>query len=443
MTPSRQVSTQFRWMRGRQGRLPGPPATVAHRTVKGNNVTHCWVRETAPMPVPVARRSRKSSPREFHMRIPGYRATPLLRMPDLARQLGLGDLLLKFENERFELPSFKSLGAFWAVYRWLDSVYEGGLDGSWDTFGALRDMAARLGEVTLVTATDGNHGRAVAKAASVFGFAAHVLVPKGTAASRIDAIRGEGAVVEVVPGDYDKAVTTAARLADDRHVVISDTSWPGYTRIPGWIAEGYFTLFEEMDEDMAGFGLRAPDALIVPVGVGALAQAAIEHCSRPSAGTAVIAVEPAGSACVLESLLAGRLVSVPGPHRSIMAGLNCGTPSMVAWPTLMAGLSGAVALDDAYAMEAMRLLASADVAVGETGAASLGALLALRDGAFEQVSRALDLSRDSVVAVLCTEAVTDPVNYALIVENEAGEFAESPGPAAKTSARKSRVAEKE
>ncbi len=182
-------------------------------------------RESAPSVPPLSR------PLEFHRRLPGYALTPLLDLPALARDLGIGQLLVKNESSRLGLPAFKILGASWAVYRALQDRLDHPL-APWRTLEELQAQLAPLRPLTLVTATDGNHGRAVAHVAALFGLAARIFVPAGTAQARIDGITSEGARVEVVDGTYDDAVERAAAEANDRCLVISDTSWPGYERIP-------------------------------------------------------------------------------------------------------------------------------------------------------------------------------------------------------------------
>jgi diaminopropionate ammonia-lyase len=350
--------------------------------------------------------------RRLHKALPGYRPTPLLRLHDLVGSVAIGRVYMKHEHQRFGLPAFKSLGASWAVYRWMREMVPEGLDQRWESFEQLRALAGQVGPLTLVTATDGNHGRAVAFVAKLFGFASHVLVPSGTAQHRIEAIEGEGAEVSVVDGDYDHTVAVAAALADDTHIIVSDTSWPGYRDIPTWIAHGYATMFEEVDEQLQQDGVGAPDLVIIPVGVGALAQAALTHYAH---GTRVVAVEPLDAACLLASLEQGQIATVPGPHRSIMAGLNCGTPSQVAWPSMRDGFAAALAIDDRYPIQAIRWLAAHGIRVGETGAASLGALLALTEGRHATLRAALGLTPDSTVLLLATEGVTDPENYRRIL----------------------------
>ena len=353
------------------------------------------------VPVPPAARVG-TGPREFHRKLPGYAVSPLVAAPALAVELGLDDLWVKDESSRLELPSFKILGASWAVSRLL--VDRLGVPDD-ATLHDLRAALATSEPVSFVAATDGNHGRAVARMARLLGCGCRILVPAGTAAARITSIESEGATVEVVHGTYDDAVAASAALADDDVLVVSDTSWDGYVDVPARVIEGYATIFAEVDEQL---GADAVDLVVVPMGVGALTAAVVAHYS---AHAAIGAVDPLTAACGLASARAGKPAFVPGPHDSIMAGLNCGTVSLIAWPTVEAGVDAFVAVDDPAAERAMRDLAGLGVVAGETGAASLAGLRAL---ATHPADSGLDV-RGRRALVLCTEGATDPVAYERIV----------------------------
>src|SRR4051794_6724855 len=340
-------------------------------------------------------------PRDLHRRLPGYAPTPLVSTPTLAASIGLSDLHIKVEADRFGLPAFKMLGASWATYCAL--VDRLGAEPEWHDLARLRAAVAPLGPLTLAAATDGNHGRAVARMARWLGYGARIFVPAGTVAARIDGIASEGAQVTVVDGTYDDAVATSAALASDDVLVVSDTSWDGYTRIPASVIDGYSTIFAEVDEQLD----VAPDVVCVQLGVGALTAAA---AARYGADAAIVAVEPHRAACGLRSAEAGHPVTVPGPHDSIMAGLNCGTLSVVAWPAISTGVDIFVAIDDAAAEQAMRDLASVGIEAGETGAAGLAGLQALAGTDPDAVA----LTGRSVL-IVCTEGPTDPLAYERIV----------------------------
>jgi diaminopropionate ammonia-lyase len=363
---------------------------------------------------PLDREEVSRRPIDVHRRLPGYAPTPLVECGSIARELGLAKLWVKDESSRLGMPSFKILGASHAIYRALEERL-GGID--WSGVEDLAKAVAPLRPLTLVAATDGNHGHAVARMARLLGLDAKIYVPAGTAEARIAAIAGEGAAVEIVDGDYDAAVRRSAEDESPRHMVVSDTSWEGYERVPAWVIEGYTTIFDEI-------AVR-PDLVVVPMGVGALAAATIRRCGETPEPREVgrgglvgrrpriLGVEPASAACVLASLKAGRIVSVPGPHPSIMAGLNCGTPSRIAWPRLRRGLDAVVAIPDERARAAMRTLAAEGIVSGETGAAALGGLYAALDDLRERWN-------PTSVLVLSTEGATDPHAYTDIVGSPPG-----------------------
>jgi diaminopropionate ammonia-lyase len=344
-----------------------------------------------------ANRGRSAAqPRAFHTRLPAYAPTPLVAAPDLAAALGVAEVVVKDESRRLGLPAFKMLGASWATFRALEARAGGSLDG-WRTIDELRSAVEPLGPLSLACATEGNHGRAVARMARLAGLDAHIVVPEHVAAARVDAIRDEGARIETIDGTYEDAVARSAELIGERTLVVSDTAWPGYEEIPEWVVEGYSTIFEEIEE--AGANV---DVVAVQMGVGSLAAAAIRHYR--GRGARILGVEPLAAACVMASIEHGELATVPGPHDSSMGGLNCGRPSSVAWPDLSAGLDAVVAIDDAAAQTAIDRLAALGLGAGPSGAAGLGGLLALADA--PDARERLGLSSTSRVLVLVTEGAT-------------------------------------
>ncbi len=348
-----------------------------------------------------------AGPLAFHRKLPGYEPTPLVAAPSIASALGVHRVLVKVESSRLGLPAFKMLGASWATYRSL--VARLGAEPEWETLDELRVAVAPLGKLTLAAATDGNHGRAVARMAKLLGYASHIFVPDDMVAARIDAIRSEGAEVTIVHGTYDDAVATSAAAAGDTTLVISDTSWPGYTEPPGWVIDGYATIFAEVDDALGGVEV---DAVFLPTGVGAFAAAGVAHYRSSGSATRLVSVEPSDADCVLESIRAGVMTEVPGPHRSCMVGLNCGNASLIAWPRLQVGLDFCVAIDDHRAEDAMRRLAAEGIVAGETGSAALaGAFGVMAMGGSAEVG----LDADSDVLVIATEGATDPVNYQRVV----------------------------
>ena len=362
--------------------------------------------------------TRDPSVRRFHRRFPDYATTPLVDLPRLAEASGIGRLLVKDESNRLGLPAFKMLGASWASYRALSERL--GQEPEWSSFEELATALKALGPMSLSTATDGNHGRAVASFARRTGLGARIFVPDGTSPARIEGIRSEGATCEVVNGTYEDAVDRAAEEAADDCLVISDTSWPGYETVPRWVIDGYATIFDELDEQVAAMGVDTPDAVVIPIGVGAFAAAAGRWYRGRSAATdsshvTLIGVEPTTAACLYHSIEAGEMIEVAGPHHSIMAGLNCGRPSPVAWPTVSYSYDWFTAIDDDVARLGMRELAADGIVSGETGAAATGAILALTANGTSIDAGELGLHPDATVIAISTEGATDPAEYERIV----------------------------
>lgn len=312
--------------------------------------------------------------RAFHAGLPGYAPTPLHRLDG-----GSGEVRLKDESARFGLPAFKILGASWAVER------------------VLRERPETR---VLVTASSGNHGRAVAHVAGMRDLASRVFLPASTSASRAALIAGEGAEVVRVDGDYDAAVAAAERAAGaPGTALLADTSHGPGDGPPQWVIDGYSTLLAEVDEQLSG----PIGAVLVPAGVGSFAAAAVRWAMHVHPDAVVVAVEPAAAACIAASLRAGAITTVPTTGTS-MAGMDCATPSGAAWPTLRAGLAGAVTVTDDEAHAAMRELAARGITAGDCGAATVAAL------------RTLPLDVEGAVLCISTEGRSDPEAYAAIVD---------------------------
>jgi diaminopropionate ammonia-lyase len=352
-------------------------------------------------------------PMDFHRRLDGYRRTPLVPLSGLARTLGVERLWVKDETERFGLPSFKIVGAFWALYRVLSDRL-GASPARWNSTAELAERFAPLRPLRLVAATDGNHGCAVARLARVFGLESTILAPDSMAPARIAALEAEHAGVVLVEGSYDDAVARSARLEGPESINISDTAWEGYERVPNDVIDGYSTIFWEVEDELAELGEECPDLVLVQIGVGSLAAAVVAHFRRPGTDAPmIVGVEPLDAACAMAAVEAGGVPRlVPGPHRSVMSGLNAGLPALVALPALTAGIDGYVAVDDGAALAAMRTLAGEGLTVGEAGSAGLAGLLALRQADGELAGRVAQARR---VLVLATEGATDPDGYARAV----------------------------
>lgn len=336
---------------------------------------------------------------EFHRSLPGYAPTRLVALPELAAELGVANVYVKEESARLGLPAFKILGASYAIARALGRRH--GITDRVVSRDELTALIAASPPLTLVAATDGNHGRAVAHTARLLGLHARIYTPAAITPEALAAIADEGADVVTLSRPYDDVVQIAAANAaeaGDGALLIQDTAWPGYQEIPQWIVDGYSTLFDEVDAQLADAGQPAPDLVAVPVGVGSLLQAALTHFRSAATAPMVLSVEPTTAPTVLASLRAGEPRTVDTPP-TIMTGLSCGTPSSLAWPVIVAGVDLAVTVDDDAAATAVSDLAALGVDAGPCGAATLaGVRVLVADSPLDRSTSVLLLSTESRAA---------------------------------------------
>jgi diaminopropionate ammonia-lyase len=347
---------------------------------------------------------------------PGYAPTPMVPLPDAAEAARVASVHWKDESGRFGLGSFKALGGAYAVLRVLAVELARRGDAASATSADLADgkyKEATRG-IAVTCATDGNHGRSVAWGAQRFGCRCVIFVHPGVSKGRRDAVAAYGAEVREAPGTYDDSVRAAKREAEKQGwFVVSDTSYPGYTEPPRDVMQGYRLMAEEAAEALPA----PPTHVFVPGGVGGLA-AAVSAQMRARYGKdapRLVVAEPDRAACLMASAEAGQLTAVDGPLDTVMAGLACGEPSLLAWQELERAAFGFVSIPDEAAVACMRALHRRQprIVAGESAVAGLAALLlAGRDG-FGRA--ALGLGEDSRVLLLGTEGATDPELYARLV----------------------------
>lgn len=363
--------------------------------------------------------------RNFHRGLPGYKATPLRALPELASMIGVGGIYIKDEAERLVLNSFKVMGGSFAVLNLIKKKL-GVTDNLSFDYLKSEECHKKLGNLVLASATDGNHGRGLAWVCEQLGYECHIYVHSETSQPRIDAIKRYGASVTVCKGNYDDAVRQVVVDAEKNGwEVVSDTSWDGYTEIPTWIMEGYGTILLEAQEQFMGVGIAKPTHVFVQAGVGALAAATVGFYSAlfPQDPPKFVVCEPDKAACIYESISAGdhKCHSVKGDLDTIMAGLACGDPSPIAFEILDANADVFIKMPDYIAARGMRILScplNGDpfVVSGESGALPLGALFTLKNNNCpEDLAKALDLNENSTVFMINTEGNTDPIQFRRVI----------------------------
>jgi diaminopropionate ammonia-lyase len=342
----------------------------------------------------------------FHQTIPSYSKSSLITLEGLAEKLNLGSIHLKNESERFGLNAFKGLGASYAIYKILEENPK---------------------IVGFCTATDGNHGRAVAWASRMAGKKAEIYMPIGTAEQRVQAIRNEGANVIVTDVHYDETCLLAAEaIIKNGLILVQDTAWDTYEEIPAWIMAGYLTQLKEMEDSINTLPNPGVDIVFLQVGVGSWAAAVAWYYvnrygkNRPK----LVLVESKEADGFQESFKQGHRTVPIGNFETIMAGLNCGIPSTSAWEILKNSIDVCVRIDDQYAEKAIRSLylengSDPQIIGGESGVSGLAGLMAiLEEENMIEVIEHLGLNITSRILVFLTEGATDQVNFDKIINKK-------------------------
>ncbi len=346
---------------------------------------------------------RESKALEYHKSLSVYQPTPLVSLPALAQKYNVGNIYVKDESHRFGLNAFKGLGASYAIHKILERHPH---------------------IATFCTATDGNHGRAVAWACRMAHKKAVVFVPRDTTESRMKAIGNEGARVIKVDANYDETCAYAkAMCRKEGWQLVQDTAWEDYEEIPARIMAGYLTQFQEMEENLHSLPAPGIDIVFLQAGVGSWAGSAIWYYlnrygnKRPG----IVVIEPSEANGILASFKAGKRVNPDCSFETIMAGLNCGIPSLTAWDIIRNGVDVSMSVEDAFAEQAIRELYfpkgnDRRIVAGESGAGGLAGFIALvTTGDARALKEKLDINPTTNILFYNTEGATDEDSFNKII----------------------------
>ena len=362
----------------------------------------------------------------FHQSFPDYCRTPLVQLRCAAEELGVKEIFVKDESYRFGLNAFKVLGGSFAIGKYISQRL--GQDISQLPFAVMtsQETKERLGQLTFVTATDGNHGRGVAWTANQLGQKSVVYMPKGSAQERLDNIRKENSDATITDLCYDDAVRKAAKRAEEKDcVLVQDTSWDGYEEIPSWILQGYTTMANEIYEELQEMGQPAPTHIFLQAGVGSMPAALtgffanVYQENKPL----ISIVEPNKADCIFRTAQAadGKLHFVTEEMNTIMAGLACGEPCPIAWDVMKDHADCFISFPDYAAAKGMRILANPlgddrKIVSGESGASAFGCVMQiLGDPSLKEIKEKLGINENSRLLFVSTEGATDRKNYRSIV----------------------------
>ena len=365
---------------------------------------------------------------DYHRSFEEYSVTPLVELKGLAKNLDLDGFYIKDESYRFGLNAFKVLGGSFAIGNYIAKRL--GMDISELTSDKLTSKTVKdeLGDITFITATDGNHGRGVAWTANRLGQKSIVYMPKGTASERLENIRKLGSQAYILDLDYDDCVRLAGKKANEEGMVlIQDTVYGENTHIPLYVMQGYMTMVHEAIEQLNGV---RPTHIFLQAGVGSMAATVTAYVSNfyGDYKPIIVIVEPHSANCLYLTAKAedGELHACEGEMNSMMAGLCCGEVCPMAWDILRKNAEYFITISDDSAAKGMRALYLATdgdrrVISGESGASTTGAVIdIMTNPECEEIKKELSLNESSVVLCFSTEGDTDKENFQEIVKGRLG-----------------------
>lgn len=367
-----------------------------------------------------------SSVWNFHKSFPEYQPTPLVNLKNLAQSLGISSFHVKDESFRFGLNAFKILGGSYCIGKYIAQKLN--IPVNEITYETLinPDIREKLGNITFVTATDGNHGRGIAWTANRLKQKCVVYMPKGSSKERLDNILALGADASITNLNYDDTVRLAHEHAKKYGwILVQDTAWDGYETIPSWIMQGYTTMAQEAIEQLHH---QSPTHIFLQAGVGAMAgglSGFFAELYKESKRPFITIVEPNGADCIYQTAYAddGTLHNVTGDLKTIMAGLSCGEPCSIGWNILKNHADCFVSIPDCIAAKGMRILGNPlkddpRIISGESGAATVGFVAELlQNPELAELKHKLNLNQDSKILCFSTEGDTDKEHYRKVVWN--------------------------
>jgi diaminopropionate ammonia-lyase len=387
------------------------------------SMVHRTHRQEKPFDLTFLSETEEKKVKRYHESFPVYKETPLACLKETAAALGVGAMYVKDESYRFGLNAFKVLGGSYAMGHYLADRLGVPMEKVTYDYLTSEDVRKKLGDITFVTATDGNHGRGVAWTAHQLQQHSVVYMPEGSARERLMNIRAEGADASITDLNYDDAVRLANRQAEEKGwIMVQDTAWEGYEDIPRWIMQGYGTMGLEAYEQLP----EKPTHIFLQAGVGSLAGSITGLFSSLYPGSekpVITIVEPDQADCLFRTAKAddGKLHAVTGHMRTIMAGLACGEPCSIGWKVLADYADYFISCPDYAAAQGMRILGNPmghdpKVVSGESGASAFGAVSEiLRNPQLRALKEELGLNEASRLLFFSTEGDTDRENYRRIV----------------------------
>ena len=320
-----------------------------------------------------------------------YYPAPLIELNKLSQELNLNKIFYKDESKRFDLKSFKALGGAYAVEK----------------------VSENNENITVSTATAGNHGRSVAWGAKRLGLKCKIFISEFVSEARGQAMKNLGADVIKVKGNYEKSLIECIRQSTENDwQIVQDVAWKDYMLVPKYTMAGYTVMMKEICDQLKDDQITH---IILQAGVGGMAGAMIAGIARYLKNVpTTIVVEPDSAACVLESIRTGKIEKIEIKRESLMGGMSCGEVSLVPWEILKNSVKYCISLPDDDVAKTMRLFGNASfsddkIIAGENSAPGVISLIASCED--EKIKERLKLNKNSNVLLIGCEGDTDQEMY--------------------------------
>ena len=324
-----------------------------------------------------------------------YLPTPLINLSKLSKELNLKNIFYKDESKRFDLKSFKALGGAYAV----EKISKGNKD------------------LTVSTATAGNHGRSVAWGAKRLGLKCKIFISEFVSDNRGQAMKNLGAEVIKVNGNYEKSLIECIKQSTENGwQIVQDVAWENYLLVPKYTMAGYSVMMREIFDQLQNNQITH---IILQAGVGGMAGAMIAGIARYLTNIpTTMVVEPDSAACVLESIKTGKIEKIDIKRESLMGGMSCGEVSLVPWEILKNSVKYCISLPDDDIAKTMKLLGNASfsnekIIAGENSAPGVISLIASCED--QKIKKELNLNSNSNVLVIGCEGDTDREMYKKLI----------------------------
>ena len=315
-----------------------------------------------------------------------YQPTPLESLNKLSKELELKNIFYKDESKRFGLKSFKALGGAYAV----EKITKGRKD------------------ITVSTATAGNHGKSVAWGAKNLGLNCKIFISENVSETRAEEMRNLNAEVIRVKGNYEDSLNVCKKESKKNNwEIVQDVAWPNYELVPKLTMAGYSTMIKEISVQTNEYITH----IFLQAGVGGMAAGVVAGVANYFKKVPkIIIVEPENANCVMQSIENNTPTSVDIKKESIMGGMSCGDVSLVPWQILRNSVNNCISVSDKFVSQTVAMLADkvlSDISIegGECSTPGITSLISCCNN--KETKTALEINENSNILLIGCEGSAD------------------------------------